>query len=77
MSLGLTPAVLDTVEKDFSAVAERKRDMLKRWLKLSTEAAWEDVVSALEKIGDNRVAECIKVKYCDGGDTHAAGLNKQ
>ena len=77
LHLGLKPAELNVVERENSSVADRKTAILDRWLQSNTEAAWEDVVSALKKMKKNRVAKCIQEKYCDGGDIHAAGLNKQ
>ena len=80
-NLNVVESTLEVVEQEKSTIELRKRDVLKRWLKLNSEAAWEDVVSALRSrnMDENRVANSIEEKYCSGGkDVHtsAGGDNK-
>ena len=49
--------------------------MLTQWLRSHPEVAWEDVVSALERMGNNHVARCIQERHC-GGEIREAGLKK-
>ena len=45
--------------------------MFDLWLRKYPEAAWEDVVSALRKMDENRLAKTIEKKYCEA----TAGAN--
>ena len=38
--------------------------MLNRWLSFKHDAAWEDVVSVLSNMDENRTAKIIQEKYC-------------
>ena len=52
------------MELDNRNVADRKRAMLNRWLSFKHDAAWEDVVSVLSNMDENRTAKIIQEKYC-------------
>ena len=72
-NLNIVESTLDVVEQENSKTELRKRDVLKRWLKLKPKAAWKDVVSALRHMEENRVANSIEKKYCGGGtDVHTS-----
>ena len=64
LQLSLTPATLREIELYNRDVANMKSSMLDRWLRATPEAAWEDVVSALRMMGEERVAKSIEDNYC-------------
>lgn len=39
-------------------------DALLRWFRQTPNASWEDMVNALEKINENRLAQTIREEYC-------------
>ena len=71
--LGVEISTLEKVEKDYQEIQTRMMKMLTIWIKSKPKAAWEDVVSALCEMGENRVAEHIRVNYCsEGQGVHVA-----
>ena len=64
LHLKIRQAVLEEVEMNERDVAKIKRTMLIRWLKSNPDAAWEDVVTALKCMDENRTAKIIEDKYC-------------
>ena len=39
-------------------------DALERWHRLNRKASWEDIVNALKKMDEDRLAEIIQKEYC-------------
>ena len=67
MYLGVAVFVLDKVERENQRIENQKMEMLCQWIKSTPQAAWEDVISALRMMNENRVANYIEGKYCGGG----------
>ena len=66
LQLSIRQPVLEQVKRsNHNDVADMMTDMSNRWLKSNTEAAWEDIVSALKKIDENRTAKNIEEKFCE------------
>ena len=55
---------IDKITKDNCDSAEQRLAVLGTWLHKCTNASWEDVVSALEKIDENILAEHLRMRYC-------------
>ena len=64
MYLSLPRKTLDIVERDNPDVGSRMAGMLSHWLKKTPNASWQDVVEALRKMDENRMALGIEKKYC-------------
>ena len=65
LNLGLPKYELDKIERDYQRNDRQRLEMLDKWLQCTPNAAWRDVVSALEQMGENRIAENIFQK-CKG-----------
>ena len=65
--LGLPKYDLNNIEKDYQDSKRRMLEMVDRWLRSTPTASWEDVVNALQQMGENRVAENIRQKYIKEG----------
>ena len=64
LRLKIKPSILEEVEMNNRDVTGMKRAMLKRWLRSTPQAAWDDVVSALRMMDEERAAKAIEDKYC-------------
>ena len=64
--LGLDTHKLMQIERDHQGSERQMLQMLHIWLQCTPNAVWRDVVSALQKMGENRVAESICQKYMRG-----------
>lgn len=61
--LGIPPYIVETSEEEFPHNIERRRmGLLIYWLKTNVKASWDDVLKALEMMGENRICEKIKWK---------------
>ena len=69
--LGLQTYELIQIERDHHGNERRKQEMLDLdlWLRRKPDAGWRDVVSALEEMEENRVAESIRQNYVRGEST--------
>ena len=67
--LGLQTYELMQIERDHHGNERQKREMLDLWLRRKPDAGWRDVVSALEEMEENRVAESIRRNYVRGEST--------
>ena len=67
--LGLQTYELIQIEHDHHGNERRKQEMLDLWLRRKPDAGWRDVVSALEEMEENRVAESIRQNYVRGEST--------
>lgn len=54
------------IELDHQGSERQMLQMLHLWLQCTPNAAWRDVVSALQKMGENKVAESIRENYMRG-----------
>lgn len=73
MYLSLSYSTLDIVARDNPDVGSRMAGMLSHWLKKTPNASWKDVVEALRKMTENRMALEIETKYCK--EVHTSGIN--
>ena len=64
LRLKIKPSILEEVEMNNRDATGMKRAMLKRWLRSTPQAAWDDVVSALRMMDEERAAKAIEDKYC-------------
>ena len=66
LQLKIRQSVLEEVEMNEVQcdIAKMKRSMLIRWLKSNPDAAWEDLLTALKCMDENRTAKIIEDKYC-------------
>ena len=58
---------LEKIEHDYKGNDRQMLEMLDQWLQRTPNAAWEDLVCALQQMGENRVAKNIHQKYTPGG----------
>ena len=63
LNLGLQKHELTKIEHDYQGNDRRRVEMLDLWLHRTPNATWEDVVRALQQMGENVVAENIREKY--------------
>ena len=63
--LNLQTHELDKIQLDHAHQGNDRQmlGMLSLWLRRTPNATWEDVVSALQQMGENRVAEKIRQKH--------------
>lgn len=68
--LGICSAKLEEIasDRDHKNPELCKSDLLKYWLTTDSEASWVKVVTALDRIDMQRVAEDIRTIYCSSGD---------
>ena len=64
---------LDRIEEECSTNKRRLQRTLSLWLQREPKASWLDVVSALQRMGQNRVAESILQKYIREGSKFRNG----
>ena len=65
LNLNLQMHELDKIQQDHAHQGNDRQMlvMLGLWLRRTPNATWEDVVSALQKMGENRVAENVRQKH--------------
>lgn len=63
INLGVPADELRRIERDYQGNDRRRVEMLDLWLRCTPNATWEDVVRALQQMGENTVAENIREKY--------------
>ena len=73
MYLGVRLYELDRIEKECSTNTRRLQRTLRLWLQRAQNASWVDVVSALQRMRQNRVAESIIQKYIREGSKFRNG----
>ena len=66
LNLGLQKHELTKIERDYQGNDRRRVEMSHLWLQRTPNATWEDVVRALQQMGENTVAENIREKYIRG-----------
>ena len=57
---GIDSADTNRITADFNSVAERKLGLFDLWLRKYPSASWTDVISALKRIGEDRIAREIE-----------------
>ena len=67
LNLGLETSELNKVQQDYHGSDQQMLQTLDLWLRRTPDASWLNVVSALETMGENRVATNIRQKYIRGG----------
>ena len=67
LNLGLPKHELDKIQQDYQGNDRQRLEMLDKWLQRTPNAVWGDVVTALEQMGENRVAKNIRQKDKRGG----------
>ena len=68
INLGLPKYELSKIQQNYASqgIDQQRLEMLDLWLQRTPNATWEDVVRALQQMGENRVAENIHEKYIRG-----------
>lgn len=66
INLDLETHNLDKIQHANEEIDQRRLQMLDLWLRRKLNDIWEDVVSALQQMGENGVAESIRQKYIEG-----------
>ena len=66
INLGLQTYELERIELDYQGNKRRMLQMLDLWLQRPSTTPREDLVSALQQMGQNTVAEGIRQKYIRG-----------
>ena len=67
LNLGLETSELNKVQQDYHGSDQQMLQTLDLWLRRTPDASWLNVVSALETMGENRVATNIRQEYIRGG----------
>ena len=65
--LGLATNELMRIEDDYPRNERKMSQMLDVWLRRTPNAAWGDLVGALQEMGENTVANRIRQNYIRGG----------
>ena len=65
MKLGVLDHMLDEIQRNHphEGVSRWRVEVLSLWLKLTPDASWRNVVRALQRMGENALAEKIRHKY--------------
>ena len=68
INLGLPKHELSKIQQNYAHQGndQQRVEMLYLWLQRTPNATWEDVVRALQQMGENVVAENIREKYIRG-----------
>ena len=67
IKLGIPSHELGKIEQNYSSDIDRRMiETLKLWLRYTPSASWKDVVIALQRMGENALAERIRDKYIEG-----------
>ena len=68
INLDLETHNLDNIQQNYAPqeIDRQRLEMLDLWLRRKLNDTWEDVVSALQEMGEDGVAESIRQKYIRG-----------
>ena len=63
--LGIDSTSLDTIQTKYPNVGNTRwrNEVLSEWLRKEENASWEDVINALNQMGEKRIALRIRKKY--------------
>ena len=76
LQLGLPESTLKLIDKH--PVEDHLRVMLSEWLQFDPEASWEKLATALNKIGKNAIAACVRREFLDvDADTQLTSVNAE
>ena len=64
IQLDIDDGELAKVKADHQGCGSCLREMLRIWLKKVAEPSWKDLVEALEYLGEEKLAQHLKDKYC-------------
>lgn len=65
LALGLEEEVLNSTEVDQSHKHPKyKQLMFRKWLKSTPNVSWNDVIKALDQIGEKKTAEKVRKEFC-------------
>ena len=65
IALGLEKEVLNKIEVDQSCRHVKcKRAMFRKWLESTQTASWDDLIKALNQIGEEETAEKVREEFC-------------
>ena len=64
--LGLEYRELKGIDDQYTSTTRRMEETLGLWLLHTSNASWSDVVTALQKMNQNKIAERIHSKYITG-----------
>ena len=65
LELGLEEEVLNSIEVDHSnKLVKCNRAMFRKWLESTPTASWDDLIKALEQIGEEETAEKVREEFC-------------
>ena len=67
INLGLQTHDMNKIERDYHGSDHQMLQTLDLWLRRTSTPSWVDVIHALQKMGENRVAESIRQKYFRAG----------
>ena len=78
LELKIVFTTLDNIKANFSKADECLTEMLKHWMKNTSDPSWSGLVEALssEPVGEKRLAREIHNKYCAAGDSINRGQMK-
>ena len=60
----LTKADIEEIEKNRSDVKDQKLELFGTWLRKSSNASWNDVISALDKAQEKRLSDTLRKVCC-------------
>jgi len=66
IQLGVPTSELRKIEDEYQRSDRRKSETLDTWLQQTPSASWSGVVSALQQMGENTVAESVRQNYIRG-----------
>ena len=73
LQLGLEEEVLNSIEVDQSHKSVKcKRAMFRMWLKSNPTTSWNDLLKALEQIGEEETAEKVRKEFCVSQSSRSA-----
>ena len=75
INLGLPKHELSKIQQSYASQGndQQRLEMLYLWLQRTPNATWEDVVRALQQMGENTLAENIREKYIRGRSKSRGG----
>ena len=72
LNLGVRETELQQIQSSYPTEGCRrwKQETISHWLRQTPSASWENVVKALQKMGENKVAEKIELQYIPRSKFH-------
>ena len=63
LELGVKDYELQTIQLDYHHHDDKKREMFRAWLRTSVNPNYDDVIKALEAVGERKVAQQLRDKF--------------